>query len=152
MKIDKELDEAARKYAKIKPSIDVNDEDERYYNSYNLAIYDAFVNGAMLALKNNNKVITEITALDNPEDMIKDKWYIVVAKYVFLLNFNKIDADIIYSNKHTMIENSWVYDTLKINAVCNIGTVKWIIEATREEVLKYFPTAFDIDKFTDEQL
>jgi hypothetical protein len=43
---DEEIRVAALKHACLKEGVDPNDEDERYYNSIKLGLYDAFIAGA----------------------------------------------------------------------------------------------------------
>ena len=47
MKIKVNIEEAARKYAGLHPTKDI-DQEERYYNTINCNIYDAFIAGANL--------------------------------------------------------------------------------------------------------
>jgi hypothetical protein len=85
-----------------------------------------------------------------PEDMVSGEWYVLTTRYKYLIKFDLINAI-------GDVEIKLLYDFDSIDwgsykLLCSVKQIKSIRKATREEVIKYFPQEFDIDRVTDEQL
>ncbi len=94
------------------------------------------------------EAIVEPESLEiNPQDMVSGEWY---KSKDCIFKFAELIGEKVFS-KETCFFNQQAYVNC-IGFLCFNFELYDLRKATREEVLKYFPTAFDIDKVTDEQL
>ena len=90
-----------------------------------------------------------------PEDMVSGEWYALNCwgeNWVF--KFKEIKEDTLHTTDSCAI-TSRHYFSVKNNDRSNWGDlsdIENLRRATREEVTKYFPNEFQIDRVTDEQL
>jgi hypothetical protein len=86
-----------------------------------------------------------------PEDMVSGEWYVLYKKgysYDWILRFLHLSNYYIYADRYC--SSNGIFKGVEQEFFSK--AIYEIRKATREEVTKYFPTAFEIDRVTDEQL
>jgi hypothetical protein len=86
-----------------------------------------------------------------PEDMVSGEWYVLYKKgysYDWILRFLHLSNYYIYADRYC--SSNGIFKGVEQEFFSK--AIYEIRKATREEVTKYFPNAFDIDRVTDEQL
>ena len=90
-----------------------------------------------------------------PEDMVSGEWYVVQSttkfnRYLFM--FSHIDME--SGNIHSINGGYSIFglEYFKLTSIIELNNVEKLSKATREEVTKFFPNEFEIDRVTDEQL